>query len=133
MHLLHPSTNDAVPFADGLTPAGLPAARARFLEAFADESKAVTIDLSGSTGIDLFGLQVIVGAAMWAAEQGRAFSVVNAPAILVRMAGELGLSIRGVEPAVSHDDSRSVVIPIVRGRPRELARCNPRRAGRTTG
>ena len=114
MHLLHSSTNEAVPFADGLTPAGLPAARARFLEAFADESKAVTIDLSGSTSIDLFGLQVVVGAAMWAAEHGRAFSVVNAPAILVRMADELGLAVRGVEPAVSRDVSRGASAPRTR-------------------
>jgi anti-anti-sigma regulatory factor len=108
VQLLHPSTNDAVPFADGLTPAGLPAARARFLEAFARDSRPVTLDLTGSTAIDLFGLQVLMGASMWAAEQGRAFSIVNAPAILVRMASELGLAIRGVEQDLSRDDSRVV-------------------------
>lgn len=130
MQLLRSRPNDAVPFADGLTPAGLPAARARFLEAFSDESKAVTLDLTGATSIDLFGLQVIVGASMWAAEQGRAFSVVNAPAILVRMAAELGLAIRGVEPAVSLEDSRRVVIPIDRKRSRDVASRHGR-VGRT--
>ncbi len=85
------------PFADALGPEGFESARARFLEHFGEGTGPVILDLSEASDVDLFGLQVLVGAEKWAAARNRRFSTVGAPASLGTLCQALGLVLPGIE------------------------------------
>lgn len=85
------------PFADALGPEGFESARARFLKHFGEGAGPVVVDLSEASEVGLFGLQVLVGAAKWAAARDREFSTVGAPASLGPLCAALGLEVAGIE------------------------------------
>ncbi len=86
-----------LPFADALKPESFESARGRFVEHFGKSSGPVVVDVSEASAVDLFGIQVLVGAAKWASARERTFSAVGAPESLRALCRGLGLSIAGIE------------------------------------
>ncbi len=86
-----------LPFADALKPESFESARGRFVERFGAGSGPVIVDVSEASAVEIFGLQVLVGAAKWASTRERTFSAVGAPESLVALCRRLGLSIAGIE------------------------------------
>jgi anti-anti-sigma regulatory factor len=80
-----------------LKPDGFESARARFLEHFDGSSGPVVVDLSEASSVDIFGLQVLVGASKWASVRERAFSAIGAPESLRTLCRGLFLSVSGIE------------------------------------
>ncbi len=73
-----------------LTVAAVEAWRVRFADALA-RGAGLTVDVSGATEIDVFGVQLLWAARRSAREQGRAFGVIDGGGTLRRACAAAGL------------------------------------------